>query len=72
MEWVLIGGLAASLAAAALFDWRARRHHRLRTADDMVRGVGEAGDASQRSPGDRLNPVTQQRRPWSLTSWFGG
>ncbi len=49
MGWLWIGGLAA-LAAVALWDRRARRRHRFRSAGDMVSSLKEMGDSWRESP----------------------
>jgi hypothetical protein len=72
MGWLWLSVPVALLVLAALWDRRARRRHRLRSGAEMVRDVGEAGTSSVDSPEHRGNPVTGQRSPWSVTSWFGG
>jgi hypothetical protein len=62
MGWLWIGGLAALaalIALAALWDRRARRRHRLRSAGDMVGKVRQAGDSYQDSP-ERLPKAEAQ------------
>jgi hypothetical protein len=72
MGWLWLSVPVALLVLAALWDRRARRHHRLRSGANMVRDVGEAGASYVESPEHHGNPVTGQRTPWSVTSWFGG